>query len=119
MTDDANGGDDAVLEFTHDFDAYPEKVWRAISLAEYRERWLPLSAGARLEPVSIVPGVALTFKIIEEGPPEIESLVTFELRPGASGGTTLRIVHRLPKVQSESLGLSAANENAPVMLLAA
>jgi len=45
---------DVVLEF--ELDAPPDKVWRAISIAEFRERWLPAGDLADDEPVFSEPG---------------------------------------------------------------
>ena len=46
------------MEFT--FDAPPEKVWRAVSVTQYRERWLPGADLAQDEPVSVEEGSAVS-----------------------------------------------------------
>lgn len=98
---------DLVLEYR--LDAPPEKVWRAISIPEFREKWLP---GKTLDgAVSAVPGEEIRYKMREPEPPFLESLVTFQLRSDASGGTILRIEHVLmPR---------AANSNRPLSMRAA
>jgi len=54
-----------------ELDAKPEKVWRAISLAAFRER------------------------MREDAAPLQESTVTFRIEPGPKGGALLRIIHRI------------------------
>lgn len=44
------------LVFAYQLDAPPEKVWRALSIPAFRERWLP----AEVEAVSAVPGRSST-----------------------------------------------------------
>lgn len=52
----------------------------------------------------------------DDEPPFLESLVTFQIRPNADGGTILRIVHGL---EDERLGPPAANSNQPWLMRAA
>ncbi len=78
------------LVFEYQLDAPPEKVWRALSSPAFRERWLP----AQVEALSSVPGEEMRYRLREEEPPFLESVVTFQLAP-SEGGTELRIIHSL------------------------
>lgn len=103
-----------VLEFQ--LAAPPEKVWRAISTPELRERWLPAGDLAAADPVFSAPGEAVRYRMRDPAPPFLESLVTFELRPGEAGGTCLRIVHDLADARLRREKPAAANANrAPLM----
>lgn len=70
---------DLVLEY--DLDTPPEKVWRAIGIAEFRKRWLPDSELVDTAPVSTVPGEEVRYRLQDDEPPHLESLVTFHLSP--------------------------------------
>ena len=107
------------LEFEYELDAPPEKVWRALSIAEFRDRWLPKAALANAEPVGSAPGEEIRYRMREDEPPFLESVVTFQLRPNADGGTHLKIIHRLaqPRVQHELP--RAANNNGRCLMRAA
>jgi uncharacterized protein YndB with AHSA1/START domain len=105
---------DLVLEY--ELDAPPEKVWRAISIPAFRDKWLPKEALVSTEPVSSAPGEEVRYTMREEEPPFLESVVTFQVRPGADGGTRLRIIHGLV---SARLVPKAANDNGPCLMLAA
>jgi uncharacterized protein YndB with AHSA1/START domain len=105
---------DLVLEY--ELDAPPEKVWRAISIPEFRDQWLPKEALVSAEPVSSAPGEEIRYGLREEGPPFLESVVTFQVRPNADGGTRLRIIHGLV---SARLAPRAANDNGLCLMRAA
>lgn len=83
------------LEETHEFAEPPERVWRALTTPALREHWLPGNALASPEPVSVTPGQDVSYRMREEGPPFLESTVTFRLEPSETGGTRVRIVHEL------------------------
>jgi uncharacterized protein YndB with AHSA1/START domain len=102
------------LVFEYQLDAPPEKVWRALSIPAFRERWLP----AEVEAISAVPGEELRYRLKEEGPPFLESLVTFQLAP-KEGGTELRIIHSLNDARLAERPPAPANSNQPLMLRAA
>ncbi len=106
---------DLVLEY--ELDAPPETVWRAISVASFREKWLPRGDLADTEPVSSAPGEEIRYRMRESEPPFLESIVTFQIDPSAEGGTTLRVIHRL--VDAEPVQPPAANSNQILMMLAA
>jgi uncharacterized protein YndB with AHSA1/START domain len=109
--------DGIVLEFQ--LDAPPEKVWRAISTPRLRERWLPARDLAAADPVSPAPGEALRYRMRDPAPPFLESIVTFEVRPGEAGGTRLRIVHDLVDARLRRATAPAANANRSPLMRAA
>ncbi|HEV7324462.1 MAG TPA: SRPBCC domain-containing protein [Bosea sp. (in: a-proteobacteria)] len=101
------------LVFAYQLEAPPEKVWRALSIPAFRERWLP----AEVEALSSVPGEEMRYRLREEEPPFLESTVTFQLAPH-KGGTELRIIHSLTDTRLVE-HKPAANSNQPLMLRAA
>jgi uncharacterized protein YndB with AHSA1/START domain len=112
MKDDAD-----TLVFETALDAPPEKVWRALSIPEYLERWLQPPADAEISVVASDENRSLTYRWREPGEgvaaePE-ESLVTFEISPREDGGTWFRLTHAPVALPV------AANSNETVMLLAA
>lgn len=107
------------FEQTYELDAPPEKVWRAISIAEFREKWLPKEALADPQSLSETPGKEIRYRLRDDAPPYLESTVTFTIAPNASGGTSLRIVHKLTGATFERLSRSVANSNSRTMMLAA
>ncbi len=111
------GAKDLVLEF--ELDAPPEKVWRAISIAAFREKWLPKGDLADAEPVSSAPGKEIRYRMRDSEAPFLESMVTFQLDPKADGGTTLRIIHRLVDARLARQPPRAANGNRPPLMRAA
>lgn len=106
---------DLVLEY--DLDAPPEKVWRAIGIAEFRERWLPDSQLLESAPVLTVPGEEIRYRLQDDEPPHLESLVTFQLSPNGMGGTTLRIVQGLDDARFTQP--QATNDNRHALMRAA
>jgi len=105
----SGAGDEAEdLVFEYDVDASPETVKRALTIAEFRERWLP---GAKPAPAS--DGAAVHFTLREDEPPFLESVASFEILPRDGGGARIRIVHRLAKAPA------AANCNQPPVMRAA
>ncbi len=107
------------FEQRYELDAPPEKVWRAISIAEFRRKWLPQEALADPHSVSETPGKEIRYRLRDDAPPYLESFVTFEIAPNTSGGTSLRIIHELTGATFERLMISVANSNSPTMMLAA
>jgi uncharacterized protein YndB with AHSA1/START domain len=96
------------LVFETVLDAPPEKVWRALTIPEYRDRWLQPPDGAIVEPVEENVQNLFTLRI-QEG--REESLATFEISPNDTGGTNFRLTH-VPVIPA------AANSNEPLMLAA-
>ncbi len=99
------------IEMKFVFDAPPEKVWRAVSIAQYRERWLPGADLVKDEPVSVDEGRAVSYHMRDSAPPHEESVVTFCLEADGSGGTRLEIEQRI-------LATPANSNDAPVMMAA-
>ncbi|WP_282608055.1 SRPBCC domain-containing protein [Pelagibius sp. Alg239-R121] len=108
---------DLVFEF--ELDAPPKKVWRAISLPEFRDIWLPKGDLADAAPISSAPDEEVSYRMKDNEPPFLESEVTFQVRPDGDGGTILRVIHVLLDEQVTQQPLKAANNNRPVMMHAA
>jgi uncharacterized protein YndB with AHSA1/START domain len=89
------------LVFEYDLDAPPPKVWRAISIPAFRERWLPAAALVDPEGTTITPGQAVRYRMCDPAPPFRESHVTFRIAPNG-GGTRLRIVHQRAGVANDN-----------------
>ena len=109
-------GDALVFECA--LDAPPEKVWRALTVPEYLERWLKPAQQLDLAVVTAEENRSLTYRWREAGQGAIagmeDSIVTFELTPTGDGGTWFRLTHAPLAVPV------AANSNmtGPVMLAA-
>ena len=106
------------LVFECALDAPPEKVWRALTVPEYLERWLKPEQEIDLAVVTAEENKSLTYRWREAGQGAVmgmeDSLVTFELTPTSDGGTWFRLTHTPMAVPV------AANSNlaGPVMLAA-
>ena len=87
--------EEAEIALEYELDAAPEKVWRAIAVSAFRERWLPQADLAEPEPIASVPGVEVRYRMREGGAPFPESTVTFRIEPGLRGGTLFRVIHRI------------------------
>lgn len=85
--------DRLILEYS--LDAPPEKVWRALSIPALREQWLPTGDLAQAEPLAATPGEAVSYRLRDDQPPFLESVVTLQIVPNADGGSVLRIIHQL------------------------
>ncbi len=96
-----------------ELDAAPEKVWRAVAIPAFRERWLPEADLAEPEPIASIPGVEIRYRMRDDGAPD--STVTFRIDPGADGGTVFRVIHR---IEGEARGASANDNRRPVSLAA-
>ena len=101
------------LVFETALDAPPEKVWRALSIPEYLERWLQPPVDAEISVVAADENRSLTYRWREPGESPEESLVTFEISPREDGGTWFRLTHAPISMPI------AANNNETVMMLAA
>lgn len=102
----------AGLDLAYEFDAPPEKVWRALSIADYRERWLPQGDIAGEGPVVVEDGSAISYRLRDSAPPHSESTVTFRIAETEGGGTRLEIVQRM-------IAPAGANDNREMVMLAA
>ncbi|HEY1454474.1 MAG TPA: hypothetical protein VGF57_13520 [Roseiarcus sp.] len=103
------------IALEYELDAAPEKLWRAIAVAAFRERWLPEADLAGPEPIASVPGVEIRYRMRKEGAPFPDSTVTFRIGPGPQGGALLRIIHRI----DGDARRTSANDNLRPMSLAA
>ncbi|WP_375452016.1 SRPBCC domain-containing protein [uncultured Devosia sp.] len=89
------------LVFECALDAPPDKVWRALTVPDYLERWLtPAKAGAERIDLAVVTSEenrSLTYRWRESGQGAIvgtqDSMVTFEITPMRDGGTWFRLTH--------------------------
>ena len=85
------------LVFECALDAPPEKVWRALTIPEYLERWLKPDKDLDLSVVTAEENKSLTYRWREAGQGAIvgmeDSLVTFELSPTTDGGTWFKLTH--------------------------
>ena len=99
-----------VLEY--EFDAPPAKVWRAVTIPELRERWLPDCDLAGAEPETSIPGEEVRYRMRDSEPPFRESQVIFKIEPNVSGGTRFRIIQqacaKLPKPANSNCCLMMA-----------
>jgi uncharacterized protein YndB with AHSA1/START domain len=107
--------EEAEIALEYELDAAPEKVWRAIAVAAFRERWLPEADLAEPEPIASIPGVEIQYRMREDGAPFPDSTVTFRVEPGPQGGTLFRIIHRM----EADARRNGANDNRRPMTLAA
>ena len=107
------------LVFEYELDAPPEKVWRAISIPAFRDRWLPRGELAQAEPVASKPGEEIAYAMRDNEPPFLESVVTFQVTPNAVGGARLKIIHGLVDARLERCPPRAANSNSAGLMLAA
>jgi hypothetical protein len=98
-----------------ELDAKPEKVWRAIALPAFRERWLPEADLAEPEPIESIPGVEVRYRMREDDAALPDSIVTFRIEPGPKGGTLFRVIHRL---EADAGGRGANDNFRPVSLAA-
>lgn len=101
------GDVEVVLEF--EIEASPAKIWRAVTIPEYRNQWLPEKTLVDGEPLDVETGRSIRYQILDEEPPFAQSAVTFEVETGANGHSVFRIIHTRPALYS----LQSANCNAP------
>ena len=86
-----------ILVYECALDAPPAKVWRALTVPEYLERWLQPGEGTELAVVSSEENRSLSYRWREAGAGAVvgmeDSVVTFELSPTPEGGTWFRLTH--------------------------
>ncbi|KAB2707162.1 SRPBCC family protein [Brucella intermedia] len=107
------------IELDYELNEPPQKVWRAISIPEFREQWLPKEALADPEAASVTPGEEVRYRMRDSTPPFLESTVTFRIAPNAAGGTSLRVIHEQTDVRFDQTTKAAANNNSLSFMLAA
>ena len=104
------------LSFETRLDAPVEKVWRALTISAYLERWLRLEGEVDLDLVAADEPHSVTYRWRERGGEDgagRDSFVTFELAPFGQESTWFRLTHR-PVVLPVP-----ANENQTTCLMAA
>lgn len=106
------------LTFEYELDAAPEMVWRALSDADIRARWLPQGDLAEAEAVLARPEREIRYRMRDAEPPYLESLVIFRITPIGEGRTRLAIIHA-PDDRRLDDAWSAANDNGAQMAMAA
>ncbi|MGH8336580.1 MAG: SRPBCC family protein [Gammaproteobacteria bacterium] len=119
MNEEQTKEQDIGIELEFDLDDPPQKVWRAISIPEFRESWLPNDVLAELDANIVTPGREVRYTLRDDDPPFLESTVTFTIIQNAIGGTHLRIVHELKDMRFDQMAGAAANNNSPPLMLAA
>lgn len=119
MTQSARPKPETGIVLNFDLDEAPEKVWRAISLPAFRERWLPADTLVSPQAVSQLAGREVSYLISDGVPPFLESVVTFRIVPHPTGGTSLQIVQNLTQESLERLKWAAANDTGPLLMFAA
>ncbi|GGA76962.1 hypothetical protein GCM10011491_00150 [Brucella endophytica] len=110
---------DDTIEMEFELAEPPHKVWRAISIPEFRQNWLPDAALADMEAASVTQGEEVSYRMRETEAPFTESLVTFRIAPNDNGGTCLRVIHEVTGIRGKRMEPTAANSNSPVLMLAA
>lgn len=101
MTDRGKGQDAAPqLSFEFELEAPLAKVWRALTVPDLVERWLPARPGAdapagavKLDVIDSEPDRWIRYRWSEGLGGMADSVVTFRIMPGEAGGTRLAIVH--------------------------
>ncbi len=67
----------------------------------------------------MTPGEEVIYRMRDDVPPFLESTVTFRISPNSAGGTSLRIIHEPTDVRFDRMTRAAANNNNPIVMLAA
>jgi uncharacterized protein YndB with AHSA1/START domain len=103
------------LVFECEIDEPPQKVWRAISIPGYRENWLPKQALADPEATSVTPGQEIQYRMRDDDPPFLESLVTIQISPNSTGGTSFRVIHQIADARFNRTVAAANSNSTPAM----
>jgi uncharacterized protein YndB with AHSA1/START domain len=119
MSDGKTEQQNSGIELAYELDEPPQKVWRAISIPELREKWLPQEVLADPAATSVTPGREARYRIRDNEPPFLESTVTFRIAANQNGGTSLRIIHELTDARFTPMTRAAANSNGRPLMRAA
>lgn len=98
----------------------PDKVWKALTVPKLLEAWLPDAVNSEI--LAAEPNRLLRYRwpAREEDRDErgqtLESVVTFELTGTESGGTHLRVVHRLVGASSNVVAFRGRRKDPCAML---
>ena len=84
-----------------------------------REQWLPDAVVSDPDPVSVTHEEEIRYRMRDDAPPFLESLVTFQIEPDGEGGTRLRIIHELADARLERRQRPAANDGTTWLMMAA
>lgn len=114
-----NHNDAKELIFEYHFKEAPEKVWRAITIPEYREQWLPSDTLINPEPISSIPNKEVSYQMKDNEPPYPESEVRFLISPNGDGGSILKIHHILTDARLKTLSALTANDDTITCMKAA
>ena len=137
------GGDDlarlrGALSFDYELEAPPAKVWRALTIPEFIEKWLPAQVADQTRGTSEpqgderLPSAPVSLRLLESDPgrsvrylwreaagPHTASIVTFRISPNDSGGTRFRVVHERTASARGFVAKRPASRQGPRLLLAA
>lgn len=114
MMIDRNQRQGSGIELDLDLDDPPQKVWRALTVPGLRDRWLPRAALADPGAIILKPGREVRYRLRADGPPFLESTVTFTIAPNATGGTRLQIAHHLTKSRFGRSAMTISNLDEPL-----
>ena len=104
---------EAEIVFETVLDAPPEKIWRALTIPEYRDRWLDKPDDVQIERIGPDADNLVKYRWTEGGLEE--SLVTIELTPNGDGTTGFRLTH-VPVLVPVAAN---SNETTPTLMRAA
>lgn len=105
------------LIFEYELDVDPQTLWHALTIAEFRAKWLPDLADKQAETSSFIPGKQVCYKMREKTPPFLETHITFRIAVGGKGNTLLTIIHEMTD-KCVCTKLSPANNNQVPLMLA-
>lgn len=98
----------------------PDKVWKALTVPKLLEAWLPDAVNSEI--LAAEPNRLLRYRWPgreedrDERGQTLESVVTFELTGTESGGTHLRVVHRLVGASSGVIAFKARRKQPSALL---
>lgn len=116
MSEITTMGSDDQLIVECQLDAPPEKVWRAISIPELREQWLPSGSLIDNTPIFTANNEEQHYRMRDDEFPLLESIVIFQVIPHEDNRSILRITHKVSTTGTTSYAVAA---NDPRLLLAA
>lgn len=119
MSEPESRSDEGSIALDYELDAPPHKVWRALHTPELRAIWLPGSALADPDAISVTPGEEVRYRLRDEAPPFLESTVTFRIAPNGTGGTRLQVIQVLTDPRFDRMRRAASNTNGPPLMRAA
>ncbi|MGG4604836.1 SRPBCC family protein [Paenalcaligenes sp. Me131] len=118
MSEITTESSDDTLILEYQLEAPPEKVWRAISIPEFREQWLPSDALIESTPIFTVQNKEQHYRMRDEDFPLLESVVVFQVIPHGENHSILRITHKVSIIATTPCS-RAANDASLWLALAA